>query len=431
VKRLITFTNSLQPPLNKGFVLLILAVLFIPHWLSSYHQIQTSIGPDLLLRTVGSRLLEAGKPAYQYKWQLGDPISWLNPYPDTRRSLNGVVSSPFLLWLLKPLANLDYCTIRMIWGLIQELLLFFTTWFCCITIQRKLLQIVFISVAIIFFVYDRNWLLNIYNGQVYITYAFIFSIIGYSYSRNKGGYGIISLLTIVSTIRPFFITGIIPFFKFKKRYFVFLISTAVITLIMVFSVTSINEWQQYNSAMKMYAKEETGNLAIDTISPSLSRQYADACTINAEKSFAVFGGGCLYSLQHYLQLFHISINDVRVYELILLCILLCAWYTAYKKDWLQDSGKQLLLSFLFYELCELITPASRNPYNMIQWLPAVAWLIGRGNKQVLGFLIVGLCLNHDIPFRFKYQRELGELLMLFGLALCLFQRNEVSVKQTG
>jgi hypothetical protein len=430
VKRLITFPNSHQPPLNKGLVFLLLVAFFIPHWISSYHYIQISIGPDLLLRTMGSRLLEAGKPIYQYKWQVGDPISWLNPYRDTRVGLNGVVSTPFLLWLLKPLANLDYCTIRMIWGFVQEALLFLTAWFCCITIQSKRSQLIFISVAVIFFVYERNWRLNVYNGQMYIVYAFIFSLSGYLYSRNKSGEGIMSLLTIVSTIRPFFITAIIPFFKWKKRHLVYLTSAAAITLILVFNATSINEWKQYNSAMKMYAREETGNLTIDTISPAFYRQYADACTINSEKSFATFGAGCLYSLQHYLKVFHISIDDTRVYKLILLFILLGALYTAFKKDWLQDSGKQLLLSFLFYQLCELITPASRNPYNMIQWLPAVAWLIGRADKQVLVLLIIALCLNHDIPFRFKYEREIGELFMFLALELCLLAKNEVSVKQT-
>ncbi len=77
----------------------------------------------------------------------------------------------------------------------------------------------------------------------------------------------------------------------------------------------------------------------------------------------------------------------------------------------------------------MITPAYRNPYNMIQWLPAVSWLFVWAERKVLLLLILGLCLNHDLPFRFIYQREIGEMLMFLSVGFFLFSKRQDVIKE--
>lgn len=387
------------------------------------------MAPDLLLRTIGSRLQDAGQSIYQYKWKEGDPIAWLNPYPDLRVGLNGVTTTPLALKILHPLAKLDYCTIRIIWRVIQEFFLFSTMWFSCIICTRRLVQLVFLSIGLVFFVYDRNWLLHIYNGQMYVVYAFVFAVSGYLISKNKNGKSVMLLFPAISLIRPFFLTAIIPFFAFKRKYLAWLITGIAVAILFLTLFTTTNEWKQYSSAMNLYAKEQTQELTMNATSPALHFPHADPCTISPTATFTVFGAGCLFSLQHYLYLFGISISNVQVFQLILVLLTGILWWIAYKRNWLQSIPKQLILSFLFYQLCELTTPASRNPYNMIQWLPAIAWLIAWGDRRLLLFIIIGLCLNHDIPFRFKYEREIGEMFLFAATGLFLLERNDVVSKK--
>jgi hypothetical protein len=423
---LINFIKGLneKPALKGVWLFLLLVAIFLPHWIASFTIIHDTIAPDLLLRTIGSRLQEAGKPIYEYKWQPGDPVTWLNPYPDERAGVNGVVSTPFFLKLLQPFAKLDYCTIRIVWTWVQEIFLFATAWFCCLVFQQRLRQFLFMALLASCFIYDRNWLLNLYNGQMYVVYAFVFALSGYLLLKSKIGTSPLLIFSLISIIRPFFLPAIGPLFKFTKQHILTVISAGIVALILVVATTSTHEWKQYNAAMKIYAKEQTGELAMDTLSPGLNSPLADACIKLSDGTFAVFGGGCLYSLQHYLYLFGISISNVQFYQGILVVLLLVLWWVAYKMNWLSDLPKQLLLSFFFYQLCELITPASRNPYNMIQWLPAVAWLIMYGNKQVILLLLIGLCLNHDLPFRFVYEREIGEMFLFFSLTLYLFKKKQ-------
>jgi hypothetical protein len=197
-----------------------------------------------------------------------------------------------------------------------------------------------------------------------------------------------------------------------------------VAALLALTTSSVTQWKQYNDAMKIYSKERTGELSSDTISPGSYLPFVDPCTRSPEKTFKVFGAGCLFSLQHYLVLLGIRISNVQIFQIILVITLLFISAVGFRRRWFDNPECQLLLSFLFYQVCELITPASRNPYNMIQWLPAISWLVRWGNGGVMWILLVGLCLNHDIPFRFTYQREIGEILLFTGLVVFLMKRKE-------
>ncbi len=259
---------------------------------------------------------------------------------------------------------------------------------------------------------------------MYIIYSFVFAISAYTLCRTKNAKGLLMIFPVLSIIRPFFFPIVAIFFKPRKQYVLTLLGGLAIAVVLVISTVPAEEWRQYNTAMKFYAREQTGELTMDTLSPGLNSPLADACIKLSDGQFAVFGGGCLYSLQHYLYLIGVSINSVEFYQFVLAVVLLLTWWIAHKRGWLNQMSRQLLLGFLFYQFCELMTPASRNPYNMIQWLPAVAWLTMWGNKSVIVLIAIGLCLNHDLPFRFTYEREIGELSLFAAIGVFLFQQKD-------
>src|SRR5205085_7362080 len=82
--------------------------------------------------------------------------------------------------------------------------------------------------------------------------------------------------------------------------------------------------------------------------------------------------------------------------------------------------KQLLASFLIYIFAELLTPAVRNPYNMIQYLGILGILVKQGTHKSIFLAVFGLALNHNIPFVFPYNKEIGEVLVIMALYFSLY-----------
>ncbi len=410
-----------KPSLTIRWLLVVLMLLFVPHLYYSYLYLDQSMCPDLLLRIIGSRLQEAGKGIYSYKWQPGDTTAWLNLYPDNREGLNGVTSTPLFLQMQQPLAKMKYCDIKLVWWIITEIFLFFTLWMSSSIFKTKGRQFRFLLIVSFFFLFDRNWLLHVYNGQVYVLYAFAFALVTIITLKAKRQRWNLLILALVSVLRPFFIVSAIAFWEFRWKHFLVLFAGVAVAGIIIFTTTDLSEWKQYNAAMQIHAREATDNIAMDDAYKRVDISKADPCIINSNASFLNFDAGCLFSIQHYLNLAGIKIDDVRFFQILLLAAVLLLWFIAYKKDWLQSIHHQLMLCFLFYQLCELITPASRNPYNMIQWLPVMAWLTAFANKKVIAITILGLCFNHNFPFYFDYQREIGEILMFSAAFIYLFQ----------
>jgi hypothetical protein len=252
-------------------------------------------------------------------------------------------------------------------------------------------------------------------------YAFVFALVAFFTLKVRVQRWCLFVLALLSVIRPFFIVSTLAYWKFTRKHALVLFAGLAIAGIFVFTTTDIQEWKQYSSAMKLYALEQAGESKVDSISYSdADLSKADACTINPHPQFSIFGAGCLYSIQHYMKLMGIKTSNV-LFQAILIVLILILWWMAYKKKWLQSMPHQLMLCFWLYQLCELTTPASRNPYNMIQWLPVMAWLVAFGNRKMIALTVVGLLLNHNFPFYFDYSREIGEMLMFTATAMYMFQ----------
>ena len=182
-------------------------------------------------------------------------------------------------------------------------------------------------------------------------------------------------------------------------------------------------WQQYFKAVDIYATESTKGEQwhVERVNPQYftTTITTEACTqIYGKTSFSI-AAGCLYSIQHYLVKMGIKISNSKLFVLGLLSAIIFCFLLAFKRKVFNNSMQAIAFSFLLYILCELFTPASRNPYGMMQWLPFVCLAFIGNNKIIWWLMLAGLLLNHAVP-PLPYGRELGELLMLISLLFFVF-----------
>lgn len=385
--------------------------------------------PDLHIRILGSRLLTIGKNPYTYYWYPNDSYLLYNPSLAIYSSANGVTCTPFVLWVQKPLASLNYCTIKFVWWCIEEVLLFATIIlnFLMVKNNRKFILLVIVS---FFFLYSRNWWLHINNGQLYVVYAFIFSLSAYFLFCQKTLFPI-WLFLLSTLIRPFFAIAVLPFVSFQKKTITHFISAFLLCVAFFYISTNIQTAKQYNVAMKIYATEKTNGF--DSVARNknfLEKNYiTESCVSKNVTSYETINfAGCLYSLQHYLVSLKYFNSNTNFYAIILLIVVAMSLFFTKKLNYRSSNESKILFSFLLYLLCELITPASRNPYSLVQYLGCLAIVLNALNNRFIILLMIGFALNHDFPFRFNYQRELGEILVLISYVAALLKNKKLATK---
>lgn len=415
-----------KPPLQGKWLFLALVLLILPQFVIGYQLLSETIMTDLHSRILGSRLLSLQQSPYFFQWNSTDPLQLYDPNIALPYNLNGVTATPFFLWLQEPLSKLNYCNIKLVWYCIEELLLLVTVFFTCLYPTTFLKQLITIIISIVFFVYSRNWSLHNYAGQYYIVFAAIFALTAW-YSKKKSKSVFYSFPT-AALLRPFFALALIPFLlKNIPQKLRALISGGIISLVLFFISGTYKILSEYNKAMNYYSQQIFGFTGYVAPATTEIPTTFEAC-VYKQSTFNNFNAGCLFSVQHYLNLFGFKVESTLYFSVALLVfITLFIFFTAYKRITLNVENT-LIASFLIYILCELFTPAFRNPYNLIQYAGILGLVIKKSNYKVWFLLILGLALNHDFPVRLVYQRELGEILMLLSIYLTLFQKtNEKKV----
>jgi hypothetical protein len=414
---------SNKPVMDGRWLFIILLGLFIPHMYVSYGYMQESMMQDLHSRIVGTRLMQQDHSPYFFQWQQGMDARLLNPNISLPHQLSGVTATPFFLWLQKSFAHWDYCSIKWLWWVMQEVLLLTTFFLTCLVASTRIRQVMTIIIGIVFFCYSRNWWLHIHSGQYYILFSFSFALIAFLLHRNKNV--IIFLFPVLALTRPFFIVAALPwlFKNFKKNIKLLLIG-GIISVALFFVSGSYRHMQSYTAAMKLYSTEITGWNGIQYATPVLPPgQVLEDCVVKNETG-SRFNAGSLFSIQHYFKLFNIQFQNSIKYSL-LLFFFLCIFFIITGKSIMEkDVYHLLLVSFFIFMVTELFTPANRNPYNMIQYLGIMGVLLRRITIVPFILLVTGLALNHDIPFRFLYQREIGEALVLISIFLVILNNRD-------
>jgi hypothetical protein len=410
------------PAISLSKVLVICLLLFVPHLYFSYAVYLQTMMPDLHLRTVGSRLFDAGLSPYFYQWTPGDSFKLFNPNAFLANGLNGVTVTPFYVWLQLPLARLDYCSIKTIWWIVMEGFLLATFILTCLVPKQLPNQLLTITLATVLFLFSRNWWLHIYNGQYYIIFGFTFSLVSYLMVRRNKPLASLWIFPLITLVRPFFALAIIPWLlNNRQKKIEHLLIPVFVCIGLLLLSGSIGMQGDYNKAMKMYSAEIVGveypSVGVDHHNDNVR---LEAC-VERVSSFRIFGAGCLLSVQHYLNLFGIKSNSTLLFTGLLLVSVIVLLLIVTPTQISRDAYNLILSSFLIYTLCELFTPAYRNPYNLVQYLGIFGIFVSKASLRLIIMMTVGLALNHDFPIRLSYLREIGEMIMLLSIFIALLK----------
>lgn len=167
---------------------------------------------DLRNRVVGARLLAAGINPYTYFWQSGDPEEYIDPHAVSNTHIaNRITVTPAVLACYTTFALRPYGTVKWIWLAIEWLAFLILCATLIFAAPREKRRLVLFTILALWACSDA-WRLHIELGQVYVTYALLWSaalILGQCESTSRQmASGL--LLGVASVLRPTFVLALVP-----------------------------------------------------------------------------------------------------------------------------------------------------------------------------------------------------------------------------
>jgi hypothetical protein len=396
-------------------IVLIVSVLMIGGLIKSAYYTLNYGGVDLRQRIVGARMINEERSPYKGEWKQGDSERLIDPNGKMQNA-NGVTLAPGSLYVLYLFSGFDYFSIRAIWLVIQYLLLgyIFLYFFLRTEDSRKLL---FLVISPVFFFCSSFWFLHIERGQIYILYAFLFTLLYQFYRSPKpdGSFVAGVILAIAIYSRPSFAVLIIPFLFAGKRYLWYgFFSCALLLSVDVW--LHLDWWKDYLNTLSIFSKPA---ISSDSIASTAQFPPLIEGMDNLTKYKTDFACGGMKPLRVYLE---DSFNPSPVFYAIIYSLIVLLLTVFFRKR-LNSPTRILLFGFALYITAEYIMPAPRGAYNLVQWIFPVFLLL---NEKLLSttrlvLLIVGLCLVTNYPFYLPLLQDLGELLLLYCLLAGIYQ----------
>ncbi len=396
-------------PIQKMVMAILLCIGLIAFG-KSWHYTRSYTGTDLECRIRGAKLQAAGYTAY-----------FTSTGAKEAPQLNGVSVPPSVLLLHYPLARLPYHQARMVWFVLQWLLLFGTITLLAGNVSLNPNQYLpGLAGITLFFLAAPHWLLHAERGQLYILYAFLFAVIFRLYGKAQAPayFAAGFILALAAWFRIFFLAPALPLLLQRKKGFAAGFFTGIISFTLL-SLPLLHQWQDYTGAMEAYTNGSSNFVPHSPVgTEALSATGALPATFKND-----FTAGCIAYLNDYLRLLHINLPQaIYLAGYTVLLILFCL---VNRKRAIRYNTVQIFcLAFLLYIGAEYLLAPSRNPYNLIQWLfPVMLLLPAYHTRSIALLLATGCCLLNAFPLYFPGCFEAGELLLLIAVAQSLSDRN--------
>ena len=293
-------------------------------------------------------------------------------------------------------SGIDPVVIRLIW--------LFCEYFCVLymifyfyRISKTEFQKKMILLSSMLFLFIPSWFVHIKNGQLYILYPFLLTLIHQLYSTTwrKKDYITGFVISIAFWLRFPFILLFIPFVLNRKTK---VISGGLIGLLFVItlslSLTEISHWKDYFSAMHEWSKWNMFFMDVmnkkfvineASISHDLPKILEGNSIINSYQF--IFTD---FSIQHLVKFFlGISLSS----KILLSCffINMCVFFAFLRKRIFQLTTSQIfLMVFFLMILLEEFLPARRLNYYFVEWIFAILLIISQIRKNRNS--IASLCL---------------------------------------
>lgn len=186
---------------TQKLIVLACLMLSLTSVIRSLGDVRDYAGIDLRNRVVGARVMLAGHDPYTFHWQRGMPEEWLDPAHDWK--VHRLTVPPTTLWLYAPLTPLPYRAIRLISCLLEWLALAVSLALLVRLVPRTQGRVLFLAVAVAFFVLGDFWRMHLERGQVYVFHLLALSAGAYCCrGRKLDSWGAGLAFGIAAAMRP-------------------------------------------------------------------------------------------------------------------------------------------------------------------------------------------------------------------------------------
>jgi hypothetical protein len=421
------FFLKYQQPI-KIFLILLFAAVLACSVFRDYKNYKDGYACDLRKRIAGSRYMNEGYSPYFFKWSAEYPSELCIQYEgDARYKQNLVTLPPSYLWLLQPLAKLQFPLIEKVWFCFQYVLLltiFALFYFKCSNETSKCLLLLSFSLMLL----AKGWIRNIDIGQSYMIFPLLLSLMYLLFKKHPDAlfyFGII--IGIGIWLRPSLIFFVLPFFftAGSRRFFIGLFTAGAICMLQVLVCGHFTSWVEFFKASGMwiqyYSQRNFDNGAgfdhlvypkvIETqtnFSITNLHDYIASIPITMRALFNIYAPSTVYSL-----LFLISTAAV-------MRLLYC-------KKKIQDQFILLLAGFCIYYLGEIFLWVPKYSYYYVELFFPVCLLIYNQHKldrKILYMLFTGLFLSAYLFKIIPMQLLVGEYIIAGTFFICIFAHTQ-------
>jgi len=386
---------------------------------------------DLRTRITGTRLLDANKSAYFYKWKYGDDIRLLNFTERQTEIVNGNTVTPTVLFFTNYLHRLAYSQVAVIWYILGYLSLLSILLLLALKIEQtkhSIFQFLFAIACL--FPFTVGWRFHCSSGQMYIHYAFVAIAALYAYTKEQK---IVAglLAGIVTAARLPYIIVFAPLFLFKKNNKMFLPYVGIIIVLWTLTslVYGIQVWSDYFNAMPFYGFENIGKIPKirNELTIHLPRYLEGMPTFKTPElaTFDSWDKADIFSIQKLLILLHLPSSAIILYLLyISICIILFLGINQWHPRFYQQQKLCILFAILLILLLEYFLPALRFNYNFVQFLVVISIIVFfdiRITQAAKWLLAIGILLNIFRVYWLPESYSLGEVLCILAVIITIIQ----------
>ncbi len=405
-------------------------------------QLQKQYPQDLRNRIIGARLTESGRLPYFYKWQKGDPDSFIDvaeynsPY-----KINLITASPFFHRLLVPIADLPFSKISRIWLLLNYAFLLVMISLASALCSSNLQKILVVNAAI-FFTYTEAWILHNMLGQIYVFITALIFLIAYLLIRNKAKFQVLAgiVTTALILVRPNAAIVLLPFIMFYKNYVRYIISScSFLMLYGLFILCNKYEytlWKEYSQAIAGHVKFHQGNPELQHNNDALPFLKAQE-GFNLSEAYEIRKTNKRKYLRDTEEVnFHklfllITGRDISFKTVNLICLLLVSGlaFIFFKRHKTRAPTVVQVICFaiLIYLITDFCTPMKRLQYYTVQFLPAILIpLLNVKKIKDLSFLLltIAVVLNITNTSLIPIRHTIGEIIILCVLVCITLLHSE-------
>jgi len=247
------------PPSSKGafWGALALAVLVVWSFASDWAMVSQSGSIDYRNRVTGLRLLANGEDPYHYKWTMGKPERFFDPFENPALPITKTTVTPASLLTNWPLALLPYPVAKFLWFIAQWALLvgLWLLWFRWSDHSYRSRW--WWTVMVVGFTYTLTWRHHIDRGQAYILWALLLgawlrmSMVKLP-AKRAWLPGIVAGLLVC--LRPPLLMVMLPFVVLRRRNQWLGVVIGLTLGLGIPTLVKSSIWQDYGRSMKTWSE---------------------------------------------------------------------------------------------------------------------------------------------------------------------------------